>query len=127
MALSLIFGSYATQVFRSAFSAIDPGQIQAANALGFSRMQIFILIQIRQAWRHAIPGLGNLWLVLLKDTAIVMLIGLPDLMGQAKIAASSTQQPFLFYLSAAGIYLLITSISQQAIGFFANRANRCVA
>lgn len=125
-ALSLIFGAYASQVFRGAFLAIDPGQIDAAKALAFNRWQIFTRIQIPQAWRHAIPGLGNLWLVLLKDTAIVMLIGLTDLMGQAKLAASTTHQPFTFYLIAALIYLCITSISQRIIDWFNVRANRFV-
>jgi len=125
-ALSLIFGAYASQVFRGAFLAIDEGQIDAGYAIGFSRVQVFMRIQIPQAWRHAIPGLGNLWLVLLKDTAIVMLIGLADLMSEAKIAASTTHQPFTYYLIAAGIYLLITSISQWVIHLCTIRANRYI-
>jgi His/Glu/Gln/Arg/opine family amino acid ABC transporter permease subunit len=71
IALGLIFGAYASSVFRGAFMAIDRGQLDAGEALGFSRMQIVLYIQIPQAWRHAIPGWGNLWLVLIKDTAIV--------------------------------------------------------
>ncbi len=126
LALGLIFGSYASQVFRGAFLAVDKGQIEAGKALGFKRMQIFTHIQLPQAWRHAIPGLGNLWLVLLKDTAIVTLIGLSDMMNQAKIAASTTHQPFTFYLLAAAIYLIITSISQKIINIFTVRANRYV-
>jgi His/Glu/Gln/Arg/opine family amino acid ABC transporter permease subunit len=126
IAMSLIFGAYASQVFRGAFLAIDRGQIEAGRAIGFSRWQVFIHIQIPQGWRHAIPGLGNLWLVLLKDTAIVMLIGLPDLMSQAKIAASTTHQPFTFYLIAAVIYLLITSVSQKIIHYFSLKANRYI-
>lgn len=122
-ALSLIFGAYASQVFRGAFLAIDPGQVEAGKALGLSRWQVFTLIQIPQGWRHAIPGLGNLWLVLLKDSAIVMLIGLTDLMNQAKIAASTTHQPFTYYFIAALIYLFITVISQRFINFFTRRAN----
>lgn len=125
-ALSLIFGSYASQVFRGAFAAIDHGQIDAGRAMGFTRWQIFTRIEIPQAWRHALPGIGNLWLVLLKDTAIVMLIGLPDLMSEAKIAASTTHQPFTFYLIAAVIYLLITSLSQKIIQYFTIRANRYI-
>lgn len=125
-ALSLIFGAYASQVFRGAFLAIDAGQIEAAKAMSFSRAQIFTRIQIPQAWRHAIPGLGNLWLVLLKDTAIVMLIGLADLMSRAKMAASTTHQPFTFYLIAACIYLVITSVSQKLINIFTLRANRYI-
>lgn len=124
IALGLIFGSYASQVFRGAFLAIDVGQIEAGKAMGFSRLQIFWRIQLPQAWRHAIPGLGNLWLVLLKDTAIVTLIGLSDMMNQAKIAASTTHQPFTFYFIAAAIYLVITSVSQKIINIFTLRANR---
>lgn len=124
VALGLIFGSYASLVFRGAFLAIDKGQREAAMAMGFSRWQIFLRIELPQAWRHAIPGIGNLWLVLLKDTAIVTLIGLSDLMNRAKIAASTTHQPFTFYLIAALIYLLITSFSQQIIDFFSTKVNR---
>jgi His/Glu/Gln/Arg/opine family amino acid ABC transporter permease subunit len=126
IALGLIFGAYASQFFRDAFLAIDHGQIEAGKAIGFTRLQIFTRIQIPQAWRHAIPGLGNLWLVLLKDTAIVTLIGLTDMMNQAKIAASTTHQPFTFYFIAAGIYLLITSVSQKVINLFTVRANRYI-
>lgn len=125
-AMSLIFGAYASQVFQGAFMAIDRGQIEAAKAMAFNSWQLFMRIQLPQAWRYALPGLGNLWLVLLKDTAIVMLIGLPDLMSQAKIAASTTQQPFTFYLFAAGIYLLITSVSEKCIHLFTLRANRYI-
>jgi His/Glu/Gln/Arg/opine family amino acid ABC transporter permease subunit len=126
IALGLIFGAYASQVFRGAFLAIEHGQIEAGRAMGLSRLQIVTRIQIPQAWRHAIPGLGNLWLVLLKDTAIVSLIGLTEMMNQAKLAASTTHQPFTFYLIAAVMYLLITSISQKVIHIFTLRANRYI-
>jgi His/Glu/Gln/Arg/opine family amino acid ABC transporter permease subunit len=124
IALALIFGAYASQVFRGAFLAIDSGQIEAGKAMGFSRWQIMRRIKLPQAWRHALPGLGNLWLVLLKDTAIVTLIGLTDMMNQAKMAASTTHQPFTFYLIAAGIYLVITSVSQKIIQLLTANANR---
>lgn len=126
IALACIFGSYASQVFRGAFLAIDHGQLDAGKAMGFNRLQVITRIQIPQAWRHAIPGLGNLWLVLLKDTAIVTLIGITDLMNQAKIAASTTHQPFTFYLIAAVIYLIITSVSQKIIRILTVRANRYI-
>lgn len=125
-ALSIIFGAYASQVFRGAFLAIDPGQIEAGKAIGFSRLQILLLIKLPQAWRHALPGLGNLCLVTLKDTAIVTLIGLSDMMNAAKMAASTTHQPFTFYLIAAGIYLVLTSMSQQIVNYFTVRANRYI-
>lgn len=126
IALGLIFGAYASQVFYGAFTAVEYGQTDAGLAMGLSRWQVFTRIQIPQAWRHAIPGLGNLWLGLIKDTAIVTLIGLTDLMSQAKIAAIATYQPFTFYLIAAFIYLLITSISQKIIDIFTLRANRYI-
>lgn len=126
VALGLIAGAYASQVFRSAFSAIDHGQIEAGKVLGLSRWQIFTRIEISQAWRHALPGLGNLWLVLLKDTAIVTLIGLTDMMNEAKIAASTTHQPFTFYLIAAGIYLVITTVSQKILNYLTFKTNRYI-
>jgi His/Glu/Gln/Arg/opine family amino acid ABC transporter permease subunit len=126
IALGLIFGAYASQVFRGAYLAVETGQIDAGRALGLDQRQIFIYIQLPQAWRHALPGLGNLWLVLLKDTAIVSLIGLSDIMNQAKIAASTTHQPFTFYLIAALMYLVITSLSQQVLNRLSIRANRYI-
>lgn len=124
VALGLIFGAYASHVFRGAFLAVDRGQMEAGSAIGLSRWQIFSRIQLPQAWRHAIPGLGNLWLVLLKDTAIVTLIGLADMMNQAKIAASTTHQPFTYYLIAAIIYLLITTVSEIGIRFLTYNSKR---
>jgi len=113
-------------VFRGAFLAVDKGQVDAGRAVGFSSWQLFVLIQLPQAWRHAIPGLGNLWLILLKDTAIVSLIGLSEIMNEAKNAASTTHQPFTYYLAASLIYLVITSVSQQALDWFSRRANRYI-
>lgn len=126
IALGLIFGAYASQVFRGAFLAIDAGQIQAAQAMGLTRWQTFRLIEVPQALRHALPGLGNLWLILLKDTAIVTLIGLQDMMNEAKIAATTTNQPFTYYFIAAIIYLLITSFSEQILKVVSAHANRYV-
>jgi His/Glu/Gln/Arg/opine family amino acid ABC transporter permease subunit len=126
-ALGLLFGVYATAVFKGAFAAIDPGQVEAGKTLGLSAGQIFFYIQLPQAWRHAIPGLGNLWLVLLKDTAIVSLIGVTDMMNQAKTAASTTHQPFTFYLMAAVFYLVMTHVSQKIIHYFTLKSNRFIS
>ncbi len=111
-ALGLLFGAYASQVFRGAFMVIPKGQIESGRALGLSTWQIFQHIQLPQAWRYALPGLGNLWLILLKDTSLVSLIGLTELMNKSQIAASTTHQPFTFYLTAALLYLVMTSCSQ---------------
>ncbi|WP_151670737.1 ABC transporter permease [Nitrincola schmidtii] len=123
-ALSIAFGAYATEVFRSALQEIPKGQRESAMAMGLNRWQTFTRILMPQLWRIAIPGLGNLFLVLLKDTALVSVIGLDDLMRQAYVAAGFTKLPFTFYLAAAFIYLLLTIIFMQAIRFMEIRANR---
>lgn len=123
-ALSIAFGAYATEVFRSALQEIPKGQRESAMAMGLSRWQTFTRILMPQLWRIAIPGLGNLFLVLLKDTALVSVIGLDDLMRQAYVAAGFTKLPFTFYLAAAFIYLLLTIIFMQVIRFLEIRANR---
>ncbi|MBL0607158.1 arginine ABC transporter permease ArtQ [Aeromonas caviae] len=112
LALSLLFASYATQTLRAALNAVPPGQRLAALALGLGKGHTFFRIVLPQAWRHALPGLGNQWLVLLKDTALVSLIGVNEMMRQAQMASASTYQPFTWYAAAALIYLAISLVSE---------------
>ncbi|MGL6606461.1 arginine ABC transporter permease ArtQ [Aeromonas hydrophila] len=112
LALSLLFASYATQTLRAALNAVPTGQRLAALALGLGKGHIFFRIVLPQAWRHALPGLGNQWLVLLKDTALVSLIGVNEMMRQAQMASASTYQPFTWYAAAALIYLAISLVSE---------------
>lgn len=114
-ALSLIFATYASQSLRGAIQAIPLGQWESAAALGLSRRYAFLHIIMPQVWRHALPGLSNQWLVLLKDTALISLIGVSDLMRQAELINTNTHQPFTWYGLAALIYLIITIISQVFI------------
>lgn len=123
-ALSIAFGAYATEVLRSAMQEIPKGQREAAVALGMSRFQTFRRIILPQVWRLALPGLGNLFLVLLKDTALVSAIGLNELMRQSSVAVGVTNQPFTFYFTAAMIYLFMTSISMAGLHLLERRANR---
>lgn len=108
MALSIAFGAYATEILRMAIQEIPVGQSEAAQAIGMRPLQIFYRITLPQVWQIALPGLGNLFLVLLKDTALVSVVGLKDIMYQSSRAAQSTQQPFTFYMAAAIIYLGLT-------------------
>ncbi|MFK0571508.1 arginine ABC transporter permease ArtQ [Endozoicomonas sp.] len=124
IALSLIYSAYASQTLRGAFMAIPKGQTEASVALGISRFNCFFRIILPQTWRHALPGLGNQWLVLLKDTALVALIGVHDLLLQAKMTAASTYDPFTWYGIAALIYLAITLISQHILERMKSRSNR---
>lgn len=111
-ALALIFAAYGAQTLRGAFLTIPTGQREAAQALSLSPQRTFSHILLPQAWRFALPGLGNLWLVLLKDSALVSLLGLSDLMNKAQMAAGNTHKPFKFYMIAAIIFLILTTLSQ---------------
>ncbi|WP_419208293.1 arginine ABC transporter permease ArtQ [Photobacterium leiognathi subsp. mandapamensis] len=115
IALSLIFASYAAQTIRGAIRAVPKGQREAASALGISKSRTFFAIIVPQAVRHALPGLTNQWLVLLKDTALVSLIGVTDLLKQAQLTSAATHESFTWYATAAGVYLMITLITQKII------------
>lgn len=124
LALTIIFGSYASETFRGAFLSVPKGQIEAARAYGFSAWQTFRIVQLPQIMRVAIPGLGNLWQSVVKDTALVSIVGLDDLMRKSGQAAQSTREPFLFYFAASIAYLAITLISMAVIAQLERRANR---
>lgn len=113
--LGLIFGAYMTETFRGALQGIAPGQIEAAHAYGLGRVRTFRSIVLPQMIRLALPGFTNNWLVLVKATALVSLLGLQDIMFRARGAAEATGKPFTFYLLAGAFYLAITVISLAAL------------
>jgi putative lysine/arginine/ornithine/histidine/octopine transport system permease protein len=123
-ALALAFGAYATEVFRGAFQSIPVGQIEAARALGMSRFTAFRRVSLPQVWRIALPGLGNIFLVILKETALVSVIGVEELMRKTEFAVGFTKAPFTFFLFAAFIYLGLTVVSMGALQILERRANR---
>jgi His/Glu/Gln/Arg/opine family amino acid ABC transporter permease subunit len=108
-AIGFIYGAYLTETFRGAWSAVPPGQAEAARALGMRGWVIFLRVTGPQAVRHALPGYGNVWQVLVKSTAVVSVIGLDDLVGLADKAGKSTREPFLFFIAVILVYLAITS------------------
>jgi arginine/ornithine transport system permease protein len=110
--IGFIFGAYFTEVLRGAFLAVPAGQKEAALAFGMTPRQVLWRIVGPQMLRHALPGLSNNWLVMVKSTAIVSVIGLSDLMNRAGQAAGATREPFMFYLAAGGMYLLFTTVSE---------------
>lgn len=115
VALALVFSSYASEVFLSAFRAIPRGQYEGGYAIGLTGAQTLRLVVLPQLVRIALPGLSNLWLILLKDTALVSAIGLPDTIRQAIIASRVTQQAFLFFGLVTLIYLALAIISSFGI------------
>ena len=123
---AIVSGAYAAEVIRGAVQAVPKGQLEAARALGMHRLLILRRILVPQALRYALPGLGNVWQMTLKDTTLVSVITLAELMRQAYIAMQSTRQPFLFYLTAALIYLVLTSVSDMGFRWAGRRAERGV-
>ncbi|WP_421697336.1 ABC transporter permease [Ancylobacter sp.] len=115
LALAIISGAYQAEVYRGAFLAIPAGQIEAARALAMPGPLMLRRIILPQLLRYAIPGLGNVWQLILKDSALLSVIGLVELMRQSQIGAGSTRQPFVFYIAAAVLYLVITFISGALI------------
>ena len=109
--LSLIMAAYIAKIFIGAYKAISKIEIEACDALGLSVTTKYFSIIVPNIMRHSIPALLNLWLVLLKDSSIVSLIGLHDIMNMSHTAASQTFQPFNYYFFAALIYLALTSVS----------------
>ncbi len=122
-ALSIAFGAYATEVFRAALIAVPKGQWESAAALGMTPLKTFTRVILPQVWKLALPGLGNLFQVLLKDTALVSVVGLNDLMRQAYVATGSTKQPFTYYMAAALIYLGLSAIATLTTTWMERRAD----
>ena len=109
--LSAIYGAYVSEVLRGAYLAIPKGQMEAAAAIGMSPFTSLVRIRIPQIWRFALPGLGNLWLAMLKDTSLAAVIALDELLRVSKIAGEITTHPLVFYSLAGLIYLGITALS----------------
>jgi len=113
--LGFIYGAYFTETFRGAILAVPRGQLEAATAYGLTRAQRFRFVIFPQMMRFALPGIGNNWMVILKATALVSIIGLADLVKAAQDAGKSTYQLFYFLVLAALIYLVITSASNYVL------------
>lgn len=125
-AVGVVSGAYSTEVIRGAVLAVPRGQLEAAKAIGMARGLMFRRIMFPQVARYALPGLGNVWQFTLKDTALISVTGLVELMRQAHVAAGSTRQPFTFYLVAAALYLLLTTFSNYGFQRAEGWANRGV-
>ena len=113
--IGIISGAYSTEVFRGAIQSIDKGQFEAANVLGLNKFGKFFKIILPQTLRLAIPNLSNVWQITLKDTSLISVTGLVEIMRQSYIAAGSTRDPLFFYSFAAVLYLLLTFLSMKLI------------
>jgi octopine/nopaline transport system permease protein len=122
--VGLISASYQAEVFRGSFMAVAAGEIEAARALGMSRLLRFRRIIVPQVWRFSLPGLGNVWQLSLKDSALISVTGLAELMRQSQVAAGSTHLYFTFYVAGGVLYLVLTALSDRAFGVAERRVAR---
>lgn len=111
--IGLSAGGYSTEVIRGAVLAIPRGQIEAGQAVGMTRWLLFWRILVPQAARFALPGLGNVWQFSLKDTSLISVVGLVEIMRTAHLGAGSTKEPFTFYITAFLIFLVLAWLSQR--------------
>lgn len=115
LTIGFIYGAYMTETFRGAILSIPKGQMEAAWAFGMGRTQAFLRITAPQMVRYALPSFTNNWLVLIKATALVSLIGLKEMTYLAKQASAATRSPFAFFLFTAALFLVYTSVSLYAL------------
>lgn len=127
VALGVVLSAFSSEVWVGALNSIQKGQREAAAALGLSRAQAFRLIVFPQLIRVALPGLGNNWMVLLKETSLVSVITLPDIMFITTRANVTTKEPFLFFGAAMALYLLFSLVSAWGVARLEARSNRGMA
>ena len=127
IALSVVVAAYSSEVWMAALWSVPAGQGEAARSLGLDRKRAFLLVELPQLVRVALPGLGNVWTVLLKDTSLISTLAVTDLLRAASEASKSTTRPLLFYSAAAAVYLAISIASGLGQAALERRANRGIA
>jgi len=123
-AIALVVGAYMTETFRGAFMAVSAGQVEAAQALGLTKTHTFFFVRLPQMWRLALPNFGNHTLSVLKDTALISVIGLEEIVFVAQMATAVTQRPFFMYMVVALIYLAMTTVITLVVAGLERYANR---
>lgn len=111
VSLTVVFGAYTAEIFRGAVLSIPRGQIEAARSLGLHPWQTWLLVILPQMLRIALPALANQWISLVKETSLISIVGLTDIMRVAAIGAGSLRAPLTFYLAASALYLALTSLA----------------
>ena len=122
--LAIVYSVYVGEAIRGAVINTDRGQFDAAQALGLRRWMMWFYVILPQVFRLALPGLTNIWMVVLKDTALISLVGLSDLVRVADVAAAVTKQPFIFYLFVGFAYIVFSSATMLIARQIEKRVNR---
>ena len=123
-AIGIISGAYSTEVFRGAILSIDKGQFEASKVLGLNKYIYFLKVILPQMLRLALPNISNVWQITLKDTSLISVTGLVEIMRQSYIAAGSTRDPLFFYSFAAVLYLLLTYLSMKFLNNLEKKYSR---
>lgn len=124
VALTLVYGAYLGEILRGAILSIPAGQFDAGKALGLHTFGIFRLIIFPQVWRLVLPGYSNIWLVVLKDTVLVSLVGLTDIVRVANVAAGNTGKPLLFYFAVGVVFVVLALLSEAGVRALETRLER---
>lgn len=110
IALVLLYSAYLSEIFRSALLAVAPGQREAGKALGLGSIRIFVVVVFPQAIKIALPNVSSMFIGMIKDTSVLTVIGLPELLNRTQTLVGETYQPFVFYTGAAVIYVVATFV-----------------
>ena len=124
IALTLVFSALGSEVVRAAYRAVGKGQMEAAYSVSLSRRKAFLYVILPQMWQHMLPAFGNLWLILLKDTSLVSIIALSDIVRYTNMAIATTKEPFFFYSVLALVFVLLAFLSGKAQVLMEKKANR---
>ncbi|MCW8803600.1 MAG: ABC transporter permease subunit [Ignavibacteriaceae bacterium] len=124
IALTLVFSALGSEVVRAAYSAVGKGQMEAAYSVSLSRRKAFFYVILPQMWQHMLPAFGNLWLILLKDTSLVSIIALSEIVRYTNMAIATTKEPFFFYSVLATVYVVLSFISGRVQTVMEKRVNK---
>ncbi|MDE5831508.1 MAG: amino acid ABC transporter permease [Desulfovibrio sp.] len=122
-AISVCYGAYMGEVFRAGILAIPKGQTEAARSLGFNKFQTMFYVILPQAWRTILPPVGNECIAMLKDTSLVSILAVPDIMQRARSFVGTTYLYFETYTVVALIYLIITLLLSKCVSAMEGRLN----
>ncbi len=123
-ALAIVYSAYLGEAFRGAYLDISARQFEAARSLGLKRYPMYRIVILPQVLRLAAPALSNIWLIVLKDTAYVSLVGLTDIVRVAYVASGTTNQPFLFFIASGAVFVLLAIVSAYLMRRIEERLDR---
>lgn len=119
--LAIISSAYQAEIIRGAIQSVPPGQMMAARSIGLSRFKSIWYVVLPQAFRHAIPPWSNEAAIVIKDSSLVYVLGVPEILRQAQYYSARTYQPFTAYITVAAIYFLLTFMTNRGLDALENR------